>query len=474
MAKAKVVVAYEYGTLAKQGVCSKGEIALCSKAFDNLWNYALRSSEEDGDSIMTCKIKCGHKVVKLKNYVGTIQTADGTSIEILPKIYSDFIEENDETQKDLHIEKCRKLFLRMIASIKDAKSKTFGKAALGTKENFPILESYISNYVAECERLFRSGIKSDYQSIEEESNFLKGKLLVSKHIQKNCVDKSKFFVRHSKYIQNIAQNRILVSTLHYLLKITAKEKSKRKINNLLKFLDGIPKSENIQDDLQKAANGNRLFGDYSILMEWSGQFLLNRGFTNFSGKYVNISLLFPAEKLFESYIAFLFKKYAFDYVTSAQHSKYYLIEKHQLADGHDKKFFHLRPDMFLESKNSDKEKLGKAKKQIIIDTKWKSLDETKSSSNYLIDIKDMYQLYAYGQKYKTENDGENALPLLALIYPKTQKHTGNIPPFNYDGKGPALRLKVFAFDLLAGRNNWKNGAREEVRRIINELQDREV
>ena len=74
--------------------------------------------------------------------------------------------------------------------------------------------SYISRYLSEVEQLLMNGIKKNYTLIEENQKFLKGKLHISKQIVKNCTDKTHFAVRYSKYIENIPQNRLIVSTLY--------------------------------------------------------------------------------------------------------------------------------------------------------------------------------------------------------------------------------------------------------------------
>ena len=49
----------------------------------------------------------------------------------------------------------------------------------------------------------------------------------------------------------------------------------------------------------------------------------------------------------------------------------------------------------------------------ILDAKWKKIDSSKPDKNYGIAQSDLYQLYAYGKRYKCRK--------LALIYPQTHK-----------------------------------------------------
>ena len=47
--------------------------------------------------------------------------------------------------------------------------------------------------------------------------------------------------------------------------------------------------------------------------------------TSTQGNVVNTSIMFPMEKVFEDYIAFLFKKYSKEYVITAQDRSIFLV-----------------------------------------------------------------------------------------------------------------------------------------------------
>ncbi|MBP5442914.1 MAG: hypothetical protein J6Y60_06725 [Treponema sp.] len=455
----KLAVIHEFGVLSdaqKHKVNIGEEVSLPHKTFENLWNFILENKGgQDADNVMSVHVKGGRPYIKTGRYVGTIQTKDGQIIEILPKIYKS----GDKTESDEKL--CRRVFLRMLYSFQHSEAKSFQEASLNTVENFPILEVYISRYLSEVEQLLTSGIKKNYTIIEENQRFLKGKLLISKQISKNCVDKTKFAVRYSKYIENIPQNRIIVSTLQKLSKITQNSVNAARCYNLQSFFSDIPASANINSDLQLSIRSNRLFASYQNLMQWSSQFLLNKGFTTFSGNHVNQSLLFSAEKLFESFIAHLFKKYAKDYAVSSQHSKYFLVDKYGDTE-HGK--FRLCPDIVVESKDSES---FSDYDTIIIDTKWKNLDSNAPDKNYLIDIKDMYQLYAYGQKYHLgDSYFLDIIPKLVLIYPYTEKFQTELKPFVYEEIKAkyGLKLVVYPFNLA---DEGKHG--EGYKRQIGEI-----
>lgn len=448
MPKNKVVVIHEFGILTdiKEGSVNLGEEAkLPHESFENLWKFILENrGSPDADDVLSVHSRRGRRYIKAGRYVGTVQTKDGQVIEILPKIYNS----SDKTESD--VATCRRVFLRMLYSFRYSEAKSFQDANLSTRENFPILEVYIDRYLAEVERLLISGIKKNYTTIEENQKFLKGRLLIHRQIQKNFTDKTRFAVCYSKYIEDIPQNRIIVSTLNRLSKITQSTLNLNRCYSLLSAFADIPESSNIQADLTKSMNANRLFAAYEGLLQWSSQFLLNRGFTTFSGNHVNQSLLFSAEKLFESFITHLFRKYAKDYAVSSQHSKYFLVDK--FGDTERGKF-RLRPDIVVESENTND---FSEYETIIIDTKWKNLDSSMPDKNYLIDIKDMYQLYAYGQKYHLGDSYLlDVVPKLVLIYPYTDKFYKQLDPFIYEEikEKYGLKLVVFPFRLEDDKKN---------------------
>ena len=65
-----------------------------------------------------------------------------------------------------------------------------------------------------------------------------------------------------------------------------------------------------------------------------------------------------------------------------------MVDKHR-----ENGIFQLRPDIFVES---DENAINYG--CVIIDTKWKALDSSRLDKQYFIDMKDIYQLYAYGQQ----------------------------------------------------------------------------
>lgn len=432
-----LTIAHEFDTLYCEGTREFNDgVAIPKKSFDNLWSFILESSNSDVDQIMSVHTLRGRKYIKTGRYIGTIQTRDGHTIEILPKIYQ------ASTHSIADVKVCRKIFLMMLRHFTDRNAKSFQDATLQASENFPILEAYISNYLSELEHILASGLKRGYIRHQSNEPFLKGKLLVGKHIAKNACDKSRFYSESFIYSYDIPQNRIIVTTLKQLLKVSVNSSNRLRIHSALALFEEIPTSHDIEKDIKLSLNSNRLFSSYRKLIEWSEIFLHNKGLTVFSGDNLNQSFLFSAEKLFEDFIAYLFKKYAVNCKTFPQHKKYFLVDKHR-----GKGIFQLRPDIFVES-NDHSINYG----CVIVDTKWKNLDSSRLDKQYFIDIKDVYQLYAYGHKYRQGQSrimNTDVIPQLVLLYPSTEKFSKKLEEFKYDDilNKVGLSLMVVPFDL---------------------------
>ena len=210
-----VLSGFEYCKFVEGVKSTSGEvIPLPPKTFNNLWNFVLENQGgEDSDKVLTVGKANGSRYIRASKYVGTIQTKDGQIIEILPKIAKG----NTEEDKN----KARSVFRKMLSSCYEHNARRLSDVALETQEDFPIFEYYIQRYLEEVDRLVLAGVKKNYSIIQSNEPFLKGKLLISKQITRNVVDRAHFQIEYSKYIEDIPQNRIVVSTLHKLSKITS-------------------------------------------------------------------------------------------------------------------------------------------------------------------------------------------------------------------------------------------------------------
>lgn len=382
-------------------------IYLDSKSFDSLKSFVAENNDPgtEIEAAFSYHRKKGKDFIRVKNYVGVIETRQGTSIEILPKIYIG----NSEDQKK-SIAESRSVLLSMLRCLKDSPFKTIDQAHLNSSR-MPILELFIILFLKEIDTIFKRGIKHFYTNIEENQNYLKGRLVFSQHIKQNVTRADRFYVQFDDFKANIPQNRILKAALKYVGMKTRSTKNQRQINDFLNILEEVEDVIHLEADLKRINGHNRLFSYYDTALKWARLFLEGKSFTSYKGNHLNTALLFPMEVLFESYVAHKIKQQYPEYNISTQDRLHYLLTDLQL----NRQKFRIRPDLVIETPTE----------LIIADTKWKIIDQTQSSKNYLISQADMYQLYAYGKKYESKQ--------LILIYPECESFNQSLK-FQYDGK----------------------------------------
>ncbi len=379
--------------------------------------HAFTGDEEHADALEFLTIGFRRNVgdiISVNNYVGLIQMQTGYQIQVLPKI--DFGDGSDE--KSTNVE-TKRVFLQMLRSMKDFPSKVFNDANL-KMDRMNLYEIFINMYLQEVRTLVKHGIKSTYLSHEDNLNFFKGKLLVNEHIKKNSTHRERFYVRFDEYQVNRAENRLVKATLLKLQGITGSAENQKEIRQLLTAFEMVTPSANYQKDFSKVTI-DRNTKDYDMLMRWSKVFLLNKSFTTFSGGTSARALLFPMERVFESYVAKQLNHTVaeLNWELSAQDKGFYLFDSPRQ--------FALRPDIVITRDDGTK---------IILDTKWKSLMDSPRK-NYGISQADMYQMYAYSKKYKT--------PEIWLLYPLNNEIRGHSDIFFDSDDG--VNVKVFFVDV---------------------------
>jgi len=353
------VIEYEEITVEKINEIVKNEHK-AKKIFEELEDFA-----KDNNELLQFS-KRGH--LKPQQYVGVIETKSGFVLEILPKI-----------AKEDNKEKSKEILILMLKSLNN-NFKKLNFSNLEKRKNFPLLEVFIEMFLDEVERLIVKGLKRAYLGNQENTKFLKGKLLINKQIEKNFIHKERFYIEYDEYSLNRIENKILKTTLIKLQKIT--KIHLLKIKNLLSFFENVGILHSNFKEYFKRIHLDRSMSYYEGAITLAKMFLLNETFMPYNGDSVAFALLFDMNKLFESFIgSYLKKNYS---NVKLQHKKY------NLFDNSNK--FSLIPDIVF-------------KDQIIIDTKWKIVNSQKDISQ-----SDLYQMFAYASKYKD-------IKKFVLLYP---------------------------------------------------------
>ena len=374
--------------------------------------------------------RSGVKIISARNYVGVIAMGDGTTIEIRPKICtvrdgkSVILGQDDQDQLQVYLD--------MLRTVLDIPYKRFDEASL-LADKMPLLEIFIRMFLQEVTKLLRHGLKYGYVPREGNERFLRGRLDFNQQIRHNLIHKERFYVHYDEFMADRPENRLIKSTLRWVARNSKDGTNRRECRRCLDMFADVNESVNIAGDFAKYT-ANRNMREYEQLLKWCRVFLLRQCFTVFSGKEVAWALLFPMEKLFESYVAQKLSSYIANdnmngYSVNAQEQRKYLFDEPRR--------FALRPDMVVRRKGEDRNE----DKCWVLDTKWKRLYHDPDK-NYGISQGDMYQMYAYQKKYACEK--------VVLVYPfwegvEVKEDQAPLATYTADD---SVTVEVMLFDLM--------------------------
>ncbi|XMD55532.1 type IV methyl-directed restriction system, component McrC [Campylobacter lari subsp. concheus] len=408
---------------------SKEDLKEIFKEKAEIFYKELEDFAKNNESLLGFKSK---NALKAKNYVGIIQTKSGV-LEILPKctnldsykekkdkslkvsknklnyaytisngnkLYTNFsyfqeykIVKNIKIKKWYSIKEInfnpKNLLINMLTTLKNFPFKKSQISSLQIAK-MPLFEVFIAMFLDEFDSVYKKGLMRSYVSSEENRTFLKGKLLFNEHIKSNLIHKERFFTSSDEFVLDIAPNRLIKSTLNFLKSKTSLNKFKT--IKAMQMLDEVEFSTNYEKDFSFKIS--RHFDYYENILSWCKIFLQNQSFAPYKGKNEAFALLFPMEKLFENYVAYMFKLANPSKNIKTQSSGKYLISKN------DEKCFMLKPDLYIENK-------------MILDTKWKIPDDNEDEKKHGISQSDLYQMFAYANKYEIKE--------IYLIYPLCER-----------------------------------------------------
>lgn len=347
----KIFTITEYSGFIRE-IKVQGYQTLPEKTFDALEAFILANTNDtatEAVELLSLSVRRNiGKVITARNYVGLITMSDGTVIEILPKI----------ADGEITVSETKQIFLEMLKTLNDVNFKDFNVSSLHT-ERLSLLEIFIKMFLDEVTILTKQGLKAAYTPIESNEKFYKGKLLASQNLKHNLVNKERFFVRYDDFNINRPENRLIKSTISFLLKATSDVRNRQLASRLLTYFDKVGFSTNYEGDLSRCF-ADRSVSHYQKVLSWCRVFLRGNSFTAFAGSEVALALLFPMEKVFESFIAARFRKHLSTGINiRTQDNRYSLFDSPSRA-------FALRPDIVLEFDG----------RTIVLDTKWKLLTDS--------------------------------------------------------------------------------------------------
>ena len=363
------------------------------------------------------------------NYVGIVTTRRGTVIEILPKI--------DLDHETVDHERTRELFLKMLRCWRRfSKTKTLPESSIRALRRFPMLEVFFRQFLVSLNVLARGGLARRYIPVEENLPHLRGRILFREQLLENVANHARFFVVHDELTANRPANRLIHTALTRISPRVRTSENRQLLRQLMPSFAEVPQAADPHSDWRKH-HVDRTMRHYGPVMQWVGLFLFNQGLTTFAGRHANLSLLFPMEQVFEDFVTHSFRRYQDRYAVGSQEPQ------KKLAKFDGKGAFTMKPDIVLTKRGPTA--------GIILDAKWKDINEHNTRENHGISQDDIYQLYAYGKRYKCT--------VVGLVYPRNRNFTQSLHYAFFDD----LHLVCLPFDIARPK--------ESVQRSMNVLRN---
>ncbi len=386
----------------------------------------------------------GLGVIKFSSYAG-ILSLGGNSIEILPKIFK----KNEASEE--HYKSAFLSFLKMMSYVVGYKERDLGESLriIGS-EKANILEVLILLFTAQLKRALRIGPFQNYESEVIESEYLTGKVLIERQLMHP--DQIELIQETFVYTPNTELMRYMKSSTLSFLKLTQNRRIKEELDKILRYMDEV---ETFPFQLLKSKHISisRLADHFKGPYFQSRLILDNLSFlSNDRSNQRSISFLFDMNKKFEEFFAEFIERNArklfpnhIQCKVNKQYSEEWLF--------HGRPSRKLKPDLLLELKNQ------KSTNVIVIDTKYKVLDQINFEQDQIpkVVISDLYQMYAYSTKH-------NAIDTV-IVYPS------NISKCRYQNEFlPGRHFMVWSIDVNMNETNWEDVLIQDFKsELINKL-----
>ncbi|MBR3628300.1 MAG: hypothetical protein IKN42_05600 [Elusimicrobia bacterium] len=359
----------------------------------SLQGYLEKIKDESLQNIFTFT----SKGIKARNYVGILRYKN-YQFEILPKLID---KEKIETKEEQATILKNLLYMLSLTKKLDIKESEIAKISKSKNPFLEILIKIYANSLFECLKRF---VPKNYVTEEDNLNFLKGKLLFSKHIIKNSVNQAKFYCQYDEFSENNLLNQLFYYVSRLLYFVSNDNENKRILKFITDFFCDIDfKKINIYKirNLKLTRNQTAFQKPFDL----AKMFLENSSIDMNQHKIKTISLLWDMNKLFEEFI-FEFIRRNKDKINEnlennkIERIKYQKGKRLLYCEEANQHYGNTFVDIFLESKD----------RKFIIDTKYK-INEGKFGEFANSDI---FQMITY----ETIHNSQNAI----LIYPTIEKN----------------------------------------------------
>ncbi len=323
-----------------------------------------------------------HKGIQFTNYVGVIQ-AGNLTIEILPKIDKlTRVTPQPESKQQWH-----QALVQMLAECRFLNVTQSNYANLSLL-SLSLLDIYLSLLLTEAEKLLHEGLLKKYTQKEGNQKALKGQLLLHKQVQYNSIHTERMYTRSTTYAADNIFNQILYKAVQLVYRISKDEALVDRAGSLLLQFPPVH-SIAITAAIFSQLSYNRKTSRYQEAMLLSKMLLLSYRPNITSGTAHTIAIVFDMNRLWEEWVFWRLKKEedTFGITVQRQQSTAFWEAVH-LANPKT-----IRPDVVIK----------KGDKTIILDTKWKLLENGTPADD------DLKQLFVYNLYWQCEES--------VLLYP---------------------------------------------------------
>lgn len=397
-----VLTIREFDYVYAAGDAPEGEAHVLPDAdFRKLKSLVLKAQQRDEDTLMNATYRHGRDTLQAANYVGVVGFGDGRQIEILPKVDlgGHGTDPAPDGDPDATLARTREIFLRMLSTLGLSQAyRSMGAAQLAARR-MPLYEIFVRMFADEAARIVRGGIRSSYVTVESNEPYLHGKLLVSRNARVNATHRERFYVSHDEFLPDIPENRLVLTTLRLLSRRTRSADNARRLTESIAAFDGVGESLDPATDFARCSGG-RGGKAYERILPLCAVFLRGQSYSAFAGDSSVQAILFPMETVFESYVLHRLKGAArsMGYPPGMQVDGQ--VNGQSLFRGH----YPLRPDIVCTWGDH----------AVVLDTKWKAPHDGLPGKS------DMYQMYAYGMRWRSKRHmiSFDQLQRVILIYPR--------------------------------------------------------